>query len=91
MGEDKKKAELKNCDLYFIGNNKILLYNKDVNKNCDEIGYINEESIFIPEYIIYYPNNTIELINLNNFFKNKFDSFCSDTQNESCHIYDNNN
>ena len=40
-------------DLYYIGNNRLLL--KFLNHQYyDEIGFINEQNIFIPEYILNY-------------------------------------
>ena len=61
-------------DLYFIGNKKLLLRNSNkqmYNVICDEIGLINENNIFIPEYILYYTKIT-KINSLNFFFKNKF-------------------
>ena len=87
IGEGKN-AHLKYFELFFIGNKKILLYNKDVYKNNYEIGYINEENIFITEYIIYYTKNYFKLSNFNCFFQYKFNSFCLDKNKECCHISD---
>ena len=83
-------AQLKICDIYFIGNNKILLFNKEFDNFNYEIGFINEENIFITEYIIYSENKKFEITKLNYFFEKKFDSFAWDEQKESCHINDNN-
>ena len=59
-------------DLYYIGHNKIFLkFPNEISKNCDEIGFINEQNIFIPEYILFYENE-IGIQNLNLFFKNNF-------------------
>ena len=65
---------LRKIDLYIIGNNKLLLINSDQIINNDiyhEIGYINAQNIFIPEYIIENKNN-LKLYNLNSFFKHQF-------------------
>ena len=61
-------------DLYFIGNNKLLLKKSDKFKNnniCDEIGFINNQNVFIPEYILYYKKD-INISSLNLFLKEKF-------------------
>ena len=84
-----ESLQLKNCDTYFIGNNKILLFNKDIENKNVEIGYINEENIFIAEYIIYSANKIIELSEINSFLQNKFNSFQLDPKKDSCHIDDN--
>ena len=91
--------QLKNGDLYFIGNKKILLLFKreiESDNNYDEIGYINDKNIFIPEYVLEYTNidnknNDIKLLYFNKFLNNNFISFCSESNKESCHIYDENN
>ena len=63
---------IEKLDLYYIGHNKILLkFPNEISKNCDEIGFINEQNIFIPEYILFYENE-IGIQNLNLFFKNNF-------------------
>ena len=57
------------ADLYFIGNNKLLLsFTNQI--SCDEIGFINEQNLFIPEYILYYTKNNVEVLKLNTFIKN---------------------
>ena len=85
-----KNSQLKNSELYFIDNQKVLLfYNQSLNKDKDAIGFINEQNIFIPEYILDY--NDIKLPQLSHFLHNNFQSFCLDTQKGSCHIYDANN
>ena len=82
-----KSSQLKNCELYFIGEQKILLLNKiSINKDKDVIGYINEENNFVPEYILDY--NNIQLSQLNHFLQNSFKSFCSETTKECCNLYD---
>ena len=91
-GYEISEQPLNKCDLYFIGNQKILiLYERDVRKLNDEIGFINEKNIFIPEYILNYNNNNIQLDQLNIFFKDKFDSFIWNIEKDNCHIKDKNN
>ena len=59
-------------DFYYLSHNKIFLkFPNEISKNCDEIGFINEQNIFIPEYILFYEND-IGIQNLNLFFKNNF-------------------
>ena len=62
-------------DIYFIANNKLFLRNSNqiFNGICDEIGFINENNIFIPEYILYY-TKIIKINSLNFFFKNQFNN-----------------
>ena len=67
----------------------MLLNEQTLNKDKDAIGFINEQNIFIPEYIFDY--NNIQLPQLSHFLLNNFESFCLDTQKGSCHIYDANN
>ena len=55
-------------DLYYIGNNRLLLKFQN-HQYCDEIGFINEQNIFIPEYILNYISN-FGISFLNSFFKN---------------------
>ena len=57
-------------DLYFIGNDKIFITFPN-QKICDEIGFINEQNHFIPEYILNYTND-LKIASLNFFFKNSF-------------------
>ena len=59
--------------------------------NYDEIGFINDKNIFIPEYVLVYTNNDIKLSYFNIFFNIYFISFFSQSDKESCHIYDENN
>ena len=62
-------------DLYFIGNNNMLLRFQNqqiINSICDVIGSLNEQNIFIPEYIFYYNKENIDISSLNLFFINKF-------------------
>ena len=80
--------QLKNCDIYSISNNKILLnFKRDIIKINDEIGYINNKNVFIPEYILYYTNDNIILSQLNYFLTKDFLSFIFDVKEESCRIY----
>ena len=61
------------ADLYYIGNNKLLLsFPNQI--SCDEIGIINEQNLFIPEYILYYTKNNVEVSKLNTFIKNLFNN-----------------
>jgi hypothetical protein len=86
--------EVKNGDLYFIGNKKILLlFKREIasDNNYDEIGYINGKNVFIPEYVLDYTNNDIKLSYFKIFFNSNFINFCSQSDKESCHIYDENN
>ena len=58
-------------ELYFVGNNKILLYfsnKKEIGKYVDEIGFINEKGTFIPEYLLDFSANNITSEILNDFF-----------------------
>jgi len=81
------------CHLYFIGNKKLLLLFKSQigSEIFDEIGFINKENKFIPEYLFDYEEKNISLEILNDFFSKKFVSFCLDSQkvNEEL-IYKNN-
>jgi len=74
----KLNDSIKKFDLYFIGNKKILLLSNKIgnNKDINEIGYINNKGLFIPEYIFnFYENNDISFDILNNFLKNDFINF----------------
>ena len=71
----KLKDSLKKFDLYFVGNKKILLLSNEIggNRDTDEIGFINNDGIFIPEYIFKYKeDNNISLDVLNKFFLKDF-------------------
>ena len=71
----KLKDSLKKFDLYFVGNKKILLLSNEFgsNRESDEIGFINNDGIFIPEYILKYKeDNNISLDILNKFFLKDF-------------------
>ena len=74
-----------------------MLFKREIasDNNYDEIGYINDKNIFIPEYVLEYTNidnknNDIKLLYFNIFLNNNFISFCSESNKESCHIYDEN-
>ena len=70
--------QIKNTDLYYIENNKLLLLFEFSNsKETIEIGYINNENIFIPEFIIYNNENDISKTIVNNFLLNYFSKFKS--------------
>ena len=88
----KLNDSVKKVDLYFIGNKKILLLNRaEFKKEIDEIGFINEKGVFIPEYLIenVEKDSPISLNILNNFFMKDFFNFfleekreCSEIKNE---------
>ena len=81
-------SEVKKCDYCLVGNQKILLlFEKGVKKDIDEIGYINNENIFIPEFLLVYDNNDISTKILNQFFKNEFFNFSLNNEN-ICDILD---
>ena len=70
----KLTEQIKSSELYFIGNKKICLLFPAKKEDIDEIGFINNEDIFIPEYIIIEyqdKNNSNSLDILNNFFKKR--------------------
>ena len=82
-------SNVKKSDCYFVGNQKILFFfDKEVNKDIDEIGYINNENIFIPEFLLVYDNNDISINILNQFFKNNFLNFSFNNQINICDILD---
>ena len=89
---NEKNNSIKKAELYYLGYNKILLSfqkDKQIYKDYDQIGYINESEIFIPEFLIEYLNkknddNTLEI--LNNFIKNDFFDFYLDKKTDSCKI-----
>ena len=62
-------------ECYFLGNKKILLFLDKRIYNIDEIGYINDENIFIPEYLLEYSQQDVISKNLNKFFLNTFLNF----------------
>ena len=64
-----KSSQLRNFELYFMGNQKILILNNiniSLNKDKNTIEFINEQNIFIPEYILDY--NNIQLPQLSLFY-----------------------
>ena len=84
---------IKKADLFFIGYRKILLlFQKiDINKDNDEIGFVNKDDIFIPEYILEFINNEISYDNINKFLINDFLKIISDKTEEKNEIKNNNN
>ena len=85
----KIKDSLINLELFFIGFKKILLFfpNKnDTNKYKDEIGFINEKGVFIPEYIIGYTGNNISPEDLNDFIMKDLINFYRNNKDVSCQI-----
>ena len=90
----KLNDSIKKIDLYFIGSKKILLLNReDFKKEVDEIGFINEQGLFVPEYLLEYveKNTPISLDILNIFFINTFSKFCSDQKVDSINMKDEQN
>ena len=82
-------SNVKKIDCHLVGNQKILLFfEKWINKDIDEIGYINNENIFIPEFLLVYDNNDISINILNQFFKNNFLNFKLNNQINICDILD---
>ena len=75
-------SNLIKTDLYFIENNKLVLFFELYIKKTTEIGYISNENIFIPEFIICNKEKDISIRNLNNFFSNYYSKFKSN-QNEN--------
>ena len=85
-------SNLKKCDCYFVGNQKILLsFEQGIGKDIDEIGYINNENVFMPEFLLVYNYNDISTNILNQFFKNNFLNFSLNNQINICDILDLNN
>ena len=85
---------IKKAELYFIGNKKILLlfaYKREIDKDIDEIGIINEKGIFIPEFILERNIRDIifDLGTLNKFFKIDFLNLLTNQKN-NCEIMSNN-
>ena len=71
-------------ELYFVGNNKILLYfsnKKEIGKYVDEIGFINEKGTFIPEYLLDFSANNITSKILNDFFHDFSNLFLDNNYN----------
>ena len=91
----KLNDSIKQNQLYFIGNNKFLLLFPDktiIDKDIDEIGYINEKGIFIPQYLLVNNNNdNFSLEILNSFLNKEFLNFISNQNLDSCEINDEQN
>ena len=90
----KLNDSIKKIDLYFIGSKRILLLNReDFKKEVDEIGFINEQGLFIPEYLLKSigKNTPISLGILNSFFINDFSKFCHDEKVDCFDIKDEQN
>ena len=84
--------QIKNTDLYSIENNKLVLLFQFPSKEITEIGYINNENIFITEFIIYNNENNISTKTLNNFLLNHFSKFKSNkSQSQIQFSYENSN
>ena len=79
---------IKECKCYFIGNKKLLiLFKSQMNKDNDEIGYINDNNIFIPQFILDYNNsNDISLNNINIFLNNNFQDFQKENNKKNYEI-----
>ena len=89
---ETSETPLKNCDIYFIGDKRVmLLFKPDVINDNNEIGYINDKYIFIPEFILFKEDNNFSIDNLNFFFQKSFSSFTLNQGSESCYILDKNN
>ena len=85
----KLNDSLKKFDLYFVGDKKILLLSNEIggNRDTDEIGFINNDGIFIPEYIFKYKqDNNISLDILNKFFLKDFINLHLNKDAEICEI-----
>ena len=78
-------------DLYYIGNNKLLLRFPETMNNifCDEIGIINENKIFIPQYVLYYINKIEDSV-INKFLSKNFNNFSEDSHKLHIQIFDSN-
>ena len=88
---ETSEESLKNCNLYFIGNNKIiLLFKSDIINDNNEMGYINDKNIFIPEFVLHLEDNNILIPYLNKFLTN-FSSFSSNQENKCFEIRDEKN
>ena len=81
-----KENQIKKCKCIYLNNNKIFIkFELEENKYIDEIGYIDINNTFIPQYLLYYNNN-----NINYFMKNEFEKFCEKEINY-CEIKNENN
>ena len=86
---------LNNYDCYFLGNKKIFLFlNPDITLKeinyVNEIGYINNENCFIPEYILEFYEKFNLYKSLNNFFSTFFNSIIIDINNNNYGLLKNN-
>ena len=70
---------IKRSDLYFIGNKKILLLHEDY-KGINQIGYINNDNIFISEYLLENKKTKISLQSINIFLFRNFINFILDKE-----------
>ena len=91
---DKKykiNNSIKKADLFFIGIKKILLLfpaGQDVYKENHEIGFVNDNSLFIPEFILEFNHNVASYDILNKFLKNDFPKFISNKTKDNRKIKD---
>ena len=82
-------SNVKKCDCYFVGKqNILLLFDKELGEDIDEIGYIDNKNIFIPEFLLNYNKNDISTEILNQFLKDNFIIFNLNKQNNICDILD---
>ena len=76
LGYEACDSNVKKCDCYFVGKkNILLLFEKELGEDIDEIGYINNENIFVPEFLLIYKKNDISTKILEKFFKENFLNF----------------
>ena len=88
VGSENIEISLKNCRLYFIGNKRILLlFNSELVNDNNEIGTINDNNTFIPEFILFNEDNNLPFPYLNIFFQKSFPSFISNQENQKCFIF----
>ena len=78
---------IKKVDLYFIGQNKILLLFENKIDN-PQIGYINNENMFITEFLLKKEKDYFSLTNLNKFFLNDFINLILNKEKNSTQITD---
>jgi len=81
----KLNSYIRKVELFFIGNKKILLLFSDKDYK-DQIGFINNKNIFIPEFLLVYNQNNISHEILNKFFKNDFFDFVSEKSKDEFEI-----